>query len=445
MMQVVFTIVVFLLVLIFIVFIHEMGHFLAARWCKMRVEQFSIGFGRRLWGFNRGGVEYCISMIPLGGYVKISGMLDEQGDIEALKKPPKEWEYRSKPLYQRAFVLAAGVLFNIISAVIIFTIMNFSTPKSFLLLENLPSLYIPENSWLKKIGFETGDKLLGINGEKEDYFEDILEIDKIVSDDLVFMVNRRGEDIDIPVDSKEIFDLLKNKQIPISPIYVLPPVVGNVLKDSPGDKAGIQKGDMITQIDGQNISYWLQISELLAAYDKDDDLQISLIRQDEPMIVQVTLDDEVRIGINRVNPYSYFSVEEVSYGLMESFGQSFRDIYKLLKVTIQGISSIFSGKLQASDSLSGPVGIAVIVGEATSIGGWYGLLSITAQLSVLIAFFNILPIPILDGGHLLFLGYEAVAGKPPDAKIMMVLQYITLSLLVMLFLFVTYNDVLRLF
>ena len=193
------TILIFGGALMILVFIHELGHYLAAKFFGMRVERFSIGFPPRIWGFQKGDTDYCIGATPLGGYVKITGMIDESMDTEHLDKEPEEWEYRSKPVWQRIVTITAGVIFNMILAFFIYFGLTFSQGKAVLPIEETDGIYVPETSILYEIGFQTGDKIVGVNNQRVQYFNELVSASELTSSDLNYTVLRNGGEVNVSV------------------------------------------------------------------------------------------------------------------------------------------------------------------------------------------------------------------------------------------------------
>lgn len=435
------TIGIFVGALMILVFIHELGHFLAAKLFGMRVERFSVGFPPRIWGFQKGDTDYCIGATPLGGYVKISGMVDESMDTEHLSKDPEPWEYRSKPVWQRMIVITAGVIFNMILAFFIFTGMTMSNGKLTLPIENVEGIYIPETSLLYEIGFRTDDKIIGVNGEEAMAFEDLVSPSAITSGDLNYQVIRDGQEIDINVPPNFLDSLQTHDFLSLD--YVLPSVLTYIASGTPADSAGLLVGDRIIGVDGTTTKYWLPVYEAIQA--SEGSLAFTIQRGDSTFTRQITPDPASnQIGVRGPN-LDVAGGERVELGLIASIGEGWNQTIEQTAGIIGGFSRMISGDISVRQNLGGPIAIASITREATDRAGWTGFWQITALLSITLAIMNILPIPALDGGHLVFLIYEGIVRKEPSEKFKIVAQNIGFIILLTLMVFVIFNDVLKYF
>lgn len=435
------TIGIFVGALMILVFIHELGHFLAAKLFGMRVERFSVGFPPRIWGFQKGETDYCIGATPLGGYVKISGMVDESMDTEFLEKEPEPWEYRSKPVWQRMIVITAGVIFNMILAFLIFTGMTMSNGKLTLPIENVEGVYIPETSLLYEIGFRTDDRIIGVNGKDAMAFEDLVSPSVITSGDLNYQVIRDGEQININVPPN-FLDSLQTRDF-LTLDYVLPSVLTYVAPGTPADSAGLLIGDQIIGVDGNTTKYWLPVFEAIQA--SDGALAFTIKRGDSTFTREIKPDPSSnQIGVRGPN-LDVAGGERVELGFIASIGEGWNQTWEQTTGIIGGFARMISGDISVRQNLGGPIAIASITREATDRAGWTGFWQITALLSITLAIMNILPIPALDGGHLVFLIYEGVVRKEPSEKFKIVAQNIGFIILLTLMVFVIFNDVLKYF
>ena len=251
------TVLIFVAAIFILVLVHELGHFLAAKLFGMRVERFSIGFPPRLVGVKKGDTDYCISALPLGGYVKISGMVDESMDDSFEASEPKDYEYRSKPVWQRMIVITAGVIFNMLLAYAIFAVITFSHGVNQIPAENIQGMYIPDTSTAADVGFETGDRLVAVNDKEIEYVRrgQFFSMSDITSRSLSFTVERDGEMITIEPPADFLDYLARNPEF-LELQNALPSKVGAVAEDTPAEKAGLQEGDEIIAIDGEEIGYW---------------------------------------------------------------------------------------------------------------------------------------------------------------------------------------------
>jgi len=437
------TIGIFAAAIFILVLVHELGHFLAAKLFKMRVERFSIGFPPRLFGIKRGDTDYCISATPLGGYVKISGMVDESMDAEYESSEPKPWEYRSKPVWQRVIVISAGVIFNMILAVFIYATMFFSYGAQHVPAANVGELYIPEQSLAHELGFQTGDRLVTVNGNTpERYrFGSMISIQEITRSQVVFEVEREGQILPI-IAPTDLLDMLNRNPEFLDIQNALPSKIGQVVSGSPADQGGLLSGDQIVAINGESIDFWIQMATRIR--EAEGTLDVQLLRDDQIVETRVTPNPDTRtIGIAPVDLIDYFGVEYVRYGFFTSIIEGTRTTKENTVGIVQGLGRLVTGSISVRENLGGPVAIATVTREATDRGGWVGFWMFTAMLSITLAIMNILPIPVLDGGHLVFLIYEGITRREPSLKVRMALQQVGMVLLIGLMIFVTFNDILR--
>lgn len=436
------TLAIFAAALLILVFVHELGHFLAAKLFGMRVERFSLGFPPRIFGIQKGETDYCIGATPLGGYVKITGMIDESMDTDHLNEEPKPWEFRSKPVWQRIVVITAGVIFNMILAVAIYAGITYSMGESKIKLDSVNSIYVAEGSLADKVGFQTGDKLVGVNGEKVAYFNDLFTPENVMASDLSYTVMRGGEQTQIAIADSMINEIGKEGLISLA--NAMPSSISQVKSGSPAEEAGLKAGDHITSVNNQEVGYWLQLVEMINS--AEDSLSLGVKRKGEMLSFTVLPNADNKLGIYAPNnPDSLFQVEYFNYGLFESLDKGVERTNSTLVGIVKGFKKMFTGELAVSESLGGPVAIANVTKEATDRSGWLGFWNITAFLSVTLAIMNILPIPALDGGHLMFLIYEGVTRREPSPKVRMWLQQIGFLILLGIILFATFNDILRQF
>ena len=424
-----------------LVFIHELGHFLAAKFFGMRVERFSIGFPPRVWGFQKGDTDYCIGATPLGGYVKISGMIDESMDTEHLEKDPEPWEYRSKPVLQRIITITAGVIFNMILAFVIYFGLTYSQGKAVLPINETEGIYVPQTSILHEIGFETGDKIVGVNGQEVSYFNELVSASELTSDNLTYSVIRNGQKVSVPV-SPNFLDSLQTRGF-LDPSYSLPSKISSVPAGRPASEAGLQAGDQIVSANGDTVKYWIQLVEIIET--ADGPINFGVQREDSLFYAAITPDPETKtIGIASPSLQT-LGYERLEYGFWESIGEGYDETVEQTVGIIQGFARMISGDISVTQNLGGPIAIASITREATDQAGWIGFWNITALLSITLAILNILPIPALDGGHLVFLIYEGITRREPSEKVRMVAQQIGFFLMIGLFIFVMFNDAFRYF
>lgn len=436
------TIAIFIAAIFILVTIHELGHFLAAKFFKMRVDKFSIGFPPNIFGFKKGDTEYVIGATPLGGYVSIAGMIDESMDDEFMENEPKEDEFRSKPVWQRMIVITAGVIFNAILAVIIYAGIAFSYGEDVIPIEAVGGIYVPEETVAHEIGFRTGDRIIGINGERVEYFNEIFNPAAITGRDLSFMIERNGE-VQNLFTPPNFLDRIGQDGF-LNQSNALPSMISLVLEDSPAEQADLKEGDSVVAVDGEEIGYWVQLVDKIQ--NAEEPLQLTVMRNGESINVSVAPDPETNmIGIAPPDPREVFDVQTMNYNLAQSVGQGYKKTEDTFFGIIQGIGMMFSGDISVRQNLGGPVAIANVTKQATDTRGFLGFWEITAFLSITLAIMNMLPIPALDGGHFMFLLYEGITRREPSAKVRMGLQQIGFLFLIGLIILVTFNDILRTF
>lgn len=424
-----------------LVFVHELGHFLAAKAFGMRVERFSIGFPPRIWGFQKGDTDYSIGATPLGGYVKISGMIDESMDTEHLNSEPQPWEFRSKPVWQRIITITAGVVFNMILAFVIYFGMIYTNGQQVLPLEKTEGIYVPETSILNEIGFQTGDKVVGVNGERVTYFQDLVSASKLTAENLEYIVIRSGSQITVDVPTHYL-DSLQTRGF-LSPEYMLPSTISSVSMGTPAAQAGLQPGDKIVKANGDSVKYWIQLVEIIQQ--AEGPIAFEIQRGDSVLFASIAPDPDTRqLGIASPTP-QMAGYERIDYGFFASIGAGYDQTIDQTVGIVQGFARLFSGEISLRQNLGGPIAIANITRDATDAAGWIGFWNITALLSITLAILNILPIPVLDGGHLVFLIYEGITRREPSEKVRMVAQQIGFFLMIGLFIFVMFNDAFKYF
>jgi regulator of sigma E protease len=429
-----------LLALFILVTFHELGHFLAARLFGMRVDRFSIGFPPRLVGFVKGDTDYCISATPLGGYVKIAGLMDETMDDSHAESEPQPWEYRSKPVWQRMIVISAGVIFNVILAIIIYTVVTFSYGEQVIPAVNVPGVYVAEGSFMHEMGFNSGDKLVKINGQTPIYFRDFFNVSELTVSSIAYTVEREGRLVDIKLPT-DFLDKARDEKL-VSIIDAIPSEISKVVPSSPADQGGLKPGDKLIQINGAEVGYWVQMTDLIK--NAESSLAINVKRGLDTLSLSVTPDPDTKtIGVQMVDPIQFFGAMEVEHGFGTSIATGFQRSMDTLLGIIRGIMKIASGELAIKDNLGGPVAIATVTKEMSEQGGYRGFWEITAFLSLSLAVMNMLPIPVLDGGHLVFLFYEAITRRQPSERIKGIFQQAGFILILVLVVYVTFNDIVR--
>lgn len=427
-----------LLGLSLLVGLHELGHLVAAKAFGMRVEKYSIGFPPKIWGKKFGETEYSIGAIPLGGFVKISGMIDESMDIKSLSSEPEPYEFRAKPAWQRLVVMMGGIVVNVITGIVIFIAIVYSQGETYIPREEVNKHGIVAYELGKKLGFETGDKVVNVNGKQYDKFTDLTSGDVLLSTDGYYTAIREGEEVKISIPNNFIDEFSdQDAQRPF--IFVRTPfVVGPVTPGSNAEAAGLQKGDIIKSVNGQGVTYFDEFQEILQQ-NAGGQAQATIIRdgQQEELTFDVT--DEGTIGFAADFQINY---ETVDYGIGESIAKGTTEAFQVVWVNIRAFQKMFAGEVSATKNLSGPIGIAKIFGGQWD---WLRFWRITGLLSMILAFMNFLPIPALDGGHVMFLSWEMITGRKPSDKFLENAQKVGMILLLGIMTFAIFNDISKFF
>jgi regulator of sigma E protease len=430
------TIFYFIITFGILVLVHELGHFLTAKLFRMRVDTFSFGFPPRAFGKKIGETDYCISWIPIGGYVKIAGMIDESMDTDFLKQEPQPWEFRSKPKWQRAIVLSAGVLMNLLLAIVIFWGIIYHQGKTIRPVTEIG--YITPNSVAAKSGLHVGDEILSINNHPIQHWDEIGSsiYTESVTHDLIFQLKRLGATITVTIRRTDIPDLTE-EQFGISPIREVPLIV-DVDKEKPAGTIGLQPGDTILAVNGIPVSAGL-LPELIHA-NKGKEVILTWVRGEQKMTAKVTPNADGRIGIHIAGVYQG-PLKRQQYGFFEALPAGVHELKFTSVLFLSNMYQLVVGKASLK-SMGGPIKIAQMAKRSADSGfieffGFIGLLSIS------LALLNILPFPALDGGHLVFLVYEAVFRREVPAKVKIVIQQAGFILLLVFMAFVLYNDVIN--
>jgi regulator of sigma E protease len=426
-----------------LVAVHEMGHLLAAKYFGMRVEQFSIGFPPKIWSFTKGGTEYAISAIPLGGYVKISGMIDESLDTEAMKQEPQPWEFRSKPAWQRLIVMLGGIIVNVIVGILIFIGVTYTFGDTYVLKDEINKnggFYVGPIG--EEIGLKTGDKIVKVNGEEFTYFQDLVKPETLLSDGAYYTVERDGQTLDVQLPGNFIQKFNRKEGLRNFLWFRFPPLVDEVSPGTVAEKVGIQKGDVITSLNGQPVEYHDQVGPLVQA--TKDSIFITVARGAQTLSFKESFKYQSSIGFYAAMPTEFLNKAErkIQYGLFESIPMGTERAFTTLVVQVKAFGKVISGSLSARESLSGPIGIAKAYG---STWNWERFWSLTGVLSLVLAFMNLLPIPALDGGHVMFLSYEMISRRKPSDKFLETSQKVGMVFLLTLMVLIFANDIIKLF
>lgn len=426
-----------------LVIIHEGGHFFFARLFKIRVEKFYIFFDPwfSLFKFKpkNSETEYGIGWLPLGGYCKISGMIDESMDTEQMKQPPQPWEFRSKPAWQRLLVMIGGVLMNFLLALFIYSMILFTWGDQYIALKDM-SYGMKFNETAREIGFRDGDILVSANGkELTRYNVDMLR-SLAEAREVVVLRDGKKEQILMP----EISLLEIAKEDPPFVDMLIPNVVDSVLADGGFAKAGLQKGDSLIAFNGTPLHSWNEFTEQLgelrlrSEVEQKSSASFSLVysRAGVRDTVNVTTDDQFKVLAYSMNPG--YQPTRLTYGFFESFTAGVALGINTLKGYVNDMKYVFTKEGAKSVGGFGTIGSIF-----PKVWDWQRFWSMTAFLSIILAFMNILPIPALDGGHVLFLLYELVARRKPSDKFLEYAQMVGMFLLFGLLIWANFNDILR--
>ena len=415
-----------ILCLSILVVLHEMGHFLPAKWFKCRVEKFYLFFDPwfSLVKKKIGDTVYGIGWLPLGGYVKISGMVDESMDKEALKQPAQPWEFRSKPAWQRLIIMIGGVTVNLLLGFFLFAMILFVWGEEYLPAQNLKyGIYVDSSG--QKIGLRDGDKILSVNGKEADNFYKISgEI--ILNEARTIQVERAGQKVDLNIPEGTIRGLIKRKGEPIA-YPKFPAVVDSVdYRIAKFEEGKLQKGDEIIGFNGSPVSSFIQFSDLKRKH-PNEVVMVSVLRGNDTVTVKAKTNDKANIGFTPVTEEKFLDYRKREYSFIQSLPAGVKKGWNTLIMNVQNFKLLFTSKeVKASESLGSFLSIGNMFGAQWD---WERFWSMTALLSIVLAFMNILPIPALDGGHVLFTLYEMISGRKPGDKFMEYAQMTGMALL----------------
>jgi len=416
-----------------IVGVHELGHLATAKWFGMRVEKYYIGFPPRVFSFKRGETEYGIGAIPLGGFVKISGMVDESMDTEALKLAPQPYEFRAKPAWQRLIVMLGGIIVNVVTGTILFIIILYTGGESY-----TPIKYVNEHGIVaypaaEKIGLQTGDKLLSFNGKPLQYFEQALGANVLLGSDGYYTIERDGKEKRIDIPNGLVAKL--DKESFITPMTFFS--VGGVNSNSPAAEAGLKKGDKIVNFNGQPIRYYHEFQTEIRKL-KGKTVPIILERNGKNIETKTRVDTAGKLGFYATAKFD--AQTEIKYpAFVDAIGGGTNKAFSSIFFNMQGMGKVIKGDVPL-DAVSGPLGMYKIFPP-----DWSRFWIITATLSMWLAFINLLPIPALDGGHATFLLIEMISGRKIPEKVLERAQIVGMILLLGLMALIIGNDIFKIF
>lgn len=419
-----------------LVIIHELGHYWAARMFGIRVEKFYLFFdawGFKLFSIKRGDTEWGIGWLPLGGYVKIAGMIDESMDKEQLKKPAEPWEFRSKPAWQRLIVMVGGVFMNIVAGIFIFAMMAYSYGERYTVNESLQYGIVP-SELAQEIGFKYSDKLISVNGKDIKYLEEAMDPNEMFADNAYYEILREGEKIKITLPSDFIAQLSKQQRADFFAARQTF-AVAELVAGYNAEKAGLQKGDIIRTIDTMPIRFFDDLQSALKI-SAGKTVAVGIIRKADSLSLNIPVDETGKIGL--IPATDDVKYDTLTFGLIQSFPKGVEKAVSTIALQITGWKKIANGDIPANKAVQGPIGIAKFYGGEWI---WARFWLFTALISLGLAFMNILPIPALDGGHVVLLCIEMITGKPLSDRTMEIVQTIGMVILLTLMVLIFGNDI----
>jgi len=434
-MEILIKILQFTLSLSILVIIHECGHFFFAKLFKTRVEKFYLFFNPwfSLFKIKKGETEYGIGWLPLGGYVKISGMIDESMDLEQMKQPPQPYEFRSKTKWQRLLIMLGGVLVNFIFALIIYVAILYTWGESYLPTKNA-KYGIAVDSLASKAGLRSGDIVLSVDNKEVENFQQIIYT-IIINESKTIQVLRDSQKVNVTLPETIVHSLIRDKDFFT---VRFPFVIDKFTGESVAPSAGFKKGDKMVAINGSEAKYYDQFRTILSK-NKGQEIKVTVERDKKYIDIAVKVPSSGLLGIYPAGDLTkYFELKYIKYGFIESIPAGISRGFNKLSDYIRQFKVVFSSKAKGYESLGGFIAIgSIFSGE----WDWASFWNITALLSIVLAFMNIMPIPALDGGHVLFLLYEIITGRKPSDKFLEYAQLVGLIIIVTIILYANLNDV----
>lgn len=416
-----------------LVVLHELGHFIPAKLFKTRVEKFYLFFDPwfSIFKKKKGETEYGIGWLPLGGYVKIAGMVDESMDKEQLKKPAEPWEFRAKPTWQRLIIMLGGVTVNVIVAFVIYAMILFTWGEQYLPANNaVYGVYC--DSTALNIGFEHGDKIVALNDTPID--DDItygeITAQLLLDGVTTATVDRNGDKINIAIP-ENFAETVVGKGVRGLFSEQIPFIIDTILPNKPAAKAGFMKGDKIVAVNQEKAEYFQKFFNYAHA-NKNKEITVTVLRNNAPIDLNVTVSKKGIIGVGNQNSASFFDIKEKEYGFFEAIPAGIAKTGNVIKRYVDQFKLIFS---KAGMSQLGGFGTISKLYGSTWV--WENFWEKTAFISVILAVMNLLPIPALDGGHVMFLSYEMITGRKPHEKVM---EYAQMAGMILLLVFMVYAN-----
>lgn len=439
-MEILIKVLQLLLSLSILVVFHEMGHFVAARIFKVRVEKFYLFFDPwfSLFKIKHKDTEYGIGWLPLGGYVKIAGMIDESMDKEQMKKPAEPWEFRSKPAWQRLIIMLGGVTVNVLLAMVIYISLISIHGEQYLPTSEL-KYGVVVDSLGYEMGIRNGDRILTIDNNVVEDFNKIPEA-LILDEAQTIQILRDGNPYEINIPEGMTAKLLKHETPFLT--YRIPFVVGAFAEESPGKEAGLKEKDQIIGINDIEAPYFDQFKEAIADY-KGMNISLKVLREGDTLAFPVNVTEQGMIGVAPVGQLDfYFDLHQRDYTFFEAIPAGIVKTFNGIGSYWKQLKLLVRPETKAYESIGSFITIGSIF---PSTWDWYVFWRLTAFLSIMLAILNILPIPALDGGHVLFLLYEIISGRKPSERFMEIAQMVGMIILLGLFVLAMGNDIMKLF
>ncbi|MBQ3212562.1 MAG: RIP metalloprotease RseP [Alistipes sp.] len=438
-MEILIKVLQFFMSLSLLVAIHEFGHFIMARVFKIRVEKFYIFFDPwfSLFKWKRGDTEYGVGWLPLGGYVKIAGMIDESMDLEQMQAPVQPYEFRAKPAWQRFMVMIAGVVMNILMAMMIYTGIRYVYGESYMANEDVKWGYVFNES-AERMGFRDGDKFVSVDGEAIDDINEVRSKLLLTKEDRHIVVDRDGEQVAFTIPFEQLLEMRRNREYEDLYLLRMPFFIDSLASPS-AIESGLKVGDQVVALNGEKAIGAQEITELLQQH-KSDTVALTVMRGGVANELNVPINAEGKIGVMfkgdvfqpRTRTFTFFEAIPAGVGLA----------FDTVAEYWQQLKLIFQPKTKMYEELGGFIAIGNIF---PSEWDWLRFWTMTAFLSVILAVMNILPIPGLDGGHALFTLWEMITGRKPSDKFLEVMQYVGFAILFALLIYANGNDIYRLF
>lgn len=444
----------FIITIAILVFVHEFGHFIAAKLSGMRVEAFAIGFGQRLFGYNKklgfrfgslpkdadleGYTDYRVCILPLGGYVKVAGMIDESMDKDFLQHEPQPWEFRSKSTGKKLFVLSAGVLMNVILAIGIFWGINYSRPAQHLKTTTIG--YVPPKSALELAGLKTNDKILFVDGNPVKYWDEVLNyiFVKKIGEEFTVTIEREGKTLDLQLESK-LLQADKKSGLAFLPRETKVFIV-DVISKSRAEEAGLKKNDTILFVNKTEIISSRQLIDIISSF-PEKPIEMIVKRNQDTLQINVVPAKDGKIGILS-GIIIYAPVELEHYNFIQAGIKAFGNIYENTLLFFSIIAKVITGKVEFANAFGGPIRIAKMAAQTADVN-FISFLNFLALLSLSLAIINILPFPVLDGGHIIIVILEGILKKEIPPKVKILIQNIGFIILLLFMAFVIYSDIMN--